>query len=94
MLKIVIYVASVLIILAVIIAVAIVTSKNKRLNKMSELVYELLPNLDCKQCGRNSCMQFAEDLTKGKTAPSKCPYLKGSKYLRLTSFKKRKKSSL
>lgn len=91
MLKIIIYIASVLVLLGIIIAIVIVTSKNKKLNKMSEIVYELLPNLDCKQCGRPNCLQFAEDLSKGKTAPNKCPYLKGSKYLRLRQVLKRER---
>ncbi len=91
MLKILIYVVSVLVLLAVIIAVVILTRKNKRLEKTSEIVYELLPNLDCKQCGRSGCMKFAEDLTKGKTSPNACPYLAGRNFLRIRKVLKRER---
>lgn len=91
MLKIIIYIVSVILLLTLIIAVVVVTSKNKSLSKESEVIYELLPNLNCKQCGRTDCRQFAEDLAKGKTAPNKCPYVKGKNYLRLRQVLKRER---
>lgn len=94
MVKIVIYIVSVLLLLALIVTIVMITSKNKRLNKTSEIIYELLPNLDCKQCGRLTCAQFAEDLEKGKTAPNKCPYLMGKKYLRIRQVLKRERKVL
>ncbi len=89
--EIVVYVVTVVLLLLFIIAIVVFTSKNKKLNKTSQVIYELLPNLDCKECGRSSCMQFAEDLSKGKTMPSKCPYLNGRNYLRLRQVLKKER---
>ena len=62
MLKIIIYVASVLFILLLTIIIVVSTNKNKKLTKTEEVLRELLPGLDCGSCGRGSCANFAKDL--------------------------------
>ncbi len=91
MLKIIIYAVSILLILIVTIAIVVVTRKNKKLDKTSKVIYELLPLYNCKECGRVNCMAFAEDLQKGRTMPSKCPYLKGGNYLKIRQILKRER---
>lgn len=91
MVKVLIYSISICVILLFIIIMVVVTSKNKKLKKLPEVIYEVLPNLDCKQCGREDCKQFAIDLSKGKTSPNNCPYLKGTNYLRCRQILKRER---
>ena len=81
--KILIYAASVVVVLALTILIVVITSKTKKLNKTSEVLYELLPLLNCKECGRKDCAEFAEHLSKGKTYPDVCPYLTGKNYIRI-----------
>jgi Na+-translocating ferredoxin:NAD+ oxidoreductase RNF subunit RnfB len=91
MLKLIIYIVAVIVILIVTLMIAAITSKNKKLSKVSEVLYELLPNLNCGECGRTDCKQFAIDLSKGKTSPGKCPYLKDRKYLTVRQILKRER---
>lgn len=91
MLKIIIYTAIVLIVILTVVVISAITSKTKKLDKVSQVLYELLPNLNCKECGRQTCMQFAEDLSKGKTTIAKCPYLKGKNYLKCRQILKRER---
>ncbi len=81
--KILIYSASVIAVLAITILIIVLTSKNKKLDKTSEVLFELLPGLNCKECGRKNCAEFAENLSKGQTYPDKCPYLAGKNYIRI-----------
>ncbi len=83
LLKILIYAASVIVVLALTILIVVITSKTKKLNKTSEILYDLLPLLNCKECGRKDCAEFAENLAKGKTYPDVCPYLTGKNYIRV-----------
>lgn len=83
MFKIIIYAVSMVVILLVTIIVSVITCKNKKLNKTSEVLYELLPHLNCGECRRENCKLFAEDLSKGRISPAKCPYLKGKNFLRV-----------
>ena len=83
-----IYVVSVLLVAVLTIAI-IAKFKYKKIDKDSAFIANLLPDLNCKECGRNDCKQFAEDLSKGKTHPNVCPYLKGEKYLKLREVLKR-----
>ena len=83
MLKIIIYAVAMIVILLVTIIISAITCKNKKLSKTSEVLYELLPHLNCGECRREPCKAFAEDLSKGKTSPAKCPYLKGKNFLRV-----------
>lgn len=89
MLKIVLYAVSVMLVLLITIVIVVATSKNKKLDKKSEIIRELLPNLDCGKCGRRDCVQFAEDMVKGKTSMSVCPYLTGKNYLRCRQVMKK-----
>ena len=91
MLGIVIYVASVLVILIVTIFVVVKANKNKQIDQNSEYLYELLPQHDCKECGRNSCKEFAKNLSDGKVAPEICPYLKGDNYLKIKELLNRER---
>ncbi len=93
MLKIVLYAISVFIILLVTIIIVVVSSKNKNLNKTSEVIRELLPNIDCGLCGRVSCIEFAEDVEKGNTTISNCPYLVGKNYLRCRKIVKKQRKA-
>ena len=93
MLKIALYAVSVFIILLVTIIIVVATSKNKNLNKTSEVIRELLPNIDCGACGRSSCIEFAEDVERGNTTISNCPYLVGKKYLRCRRIVKKQRKA-
>ena len=83
MLGIIIYAVSVTIVLIVTIMIVISTCKTKTLDSNSEYLYNLLPQLDCKECGRNCCSDFSDDLSNGKAIPESCPYLKGENYLKV-----------
>ena len=91
MLQIIIYAVAIIAILLLTIIVSSVKSKNKRLNKTSEVIFELLPHLDCGECGREKCIIFAEDLYKGKTSPGQCPFLNGKNYLRIRQILKKER---
>ncbi len=41
----------------------------------AEGLSELLPEIDCGECGFESCIEFAEVLIKGGASPSSCPDL-------------------
>ena len=45
-------------------------------------IYKYLPNLDCKNCGYQSCLSFATMLVKGKANIYRCVHLKekGNEY--------------
>lgn len=90
--KIIVYAVSVLLILVATIAIVVVTRKNKNLDKTSEVIYELLPLYNCKECGRNDCVAFAESLSKGNATPTMCPYLKGRNYLKVRQILKRERN--
>ena len=91
MMKILLYGASIFVVLLVILIVVFITSKNKKLDKTSEVLRELLPNLDCGKCGRKDCVQFAEHLSKGKTTISNCPFLTGKNYLKCRQIIKKER---
>lgn len=80
---IIIYVVCVLVVIIATIVIVVLTSKKKKLDKTSSVLYELLPGLNCKECGRKDCAEFAKDLEKGKTYPDVCPYLNGKNYSRM-----------
>ncbi len=91
MLKIIVYSGSIVFLLLAIVIMVVVTNKNKKLDKTAEVVRELLPNLDCGKCGRPNCAKFADDLTKGKTIMSMCPYFVGKNYLRARQVLKKER---
>lgn len=51
---------------------------------MSELsvfdVFEYLPGINCKNCGENNCMAFAEKLLKGQKTLAACAPLREDIY--------------
>lgn len=78
--KYVIMAASILLIVLLIVF-ALKISKNKsKTTDISEVLKELLPGINCKQCGRKSCAKFAQDLADGKTVLDYCQYMSKSNY--------------
>jgi len=43
-------------------------------------IHKLLPQTDCKKCGLESCMKFAQELMRDKIKLEKCTPLKEKKY--------------
>jgi len=43
-------------------------------------IYELLPQNNCKSCGENNCMAFAQKLIEGRKTIGACSPLKESIY--------------
>jgi ArsR family metal-binding transcriptional regulator len=43
-------------------------------------IYKYLPQIDCRECGEQSCYAFAIKLVAGETTLDKCPPLKDPKY--------------
>lgn len=43
-------------------------------------IYEYLPHTNCKNCGENNCMAFAEKLLQGKKNIGGCSALRGDQY--------------
>jgi ArsR family metal-binding transcriptional regulator len=43
-------------------------------------IYKYLPEIDCRECGEQSCYTFAIKLVAGETALDKCPPLKDPEY--------------
>ena len=39
------------------------------------MLHKLLPQTDCQECGKKTCLAFAIDLAKGKCQLENCPYL-------------------
>jgi len=44
------------------------------------VLYKLLPQTDCRKCGKRNCMAFAIDLAKGKSDLEGCPVLAAPEY--------------
>lgn len=44
-------------------------------------IYNYLPQIDCRECGEQSCYTFAIKLVAGETSLDKCPPLKDPKYV-------------
>jgi len=66
----------------------IMVKNEKDLAKLPELlswrikvakIYSRLPRIDCKQCGRSGCYEFALDVAKGKATIKDCVTLKSEK---------------
>ena len=57
----------------------IAKQKTKKSNTANVLT-ELMPGINCKQCGRKTCAKFAKDLAAGKTVVDGCPYMSKSNY--------------
>lgn len=91
MLGMIIYVVSVIAILVITIFIVVSAYKRKTIDKDSEYLYDLMPQLNCKECGRPDCRKFAEDVSKGKAYPDVCPYLKGENYLKVREVLKRER---
>lgn len=43
-------------------------------------IYELLPQINCKNCGENNCMAFAQKLIEGRKTIGGCSPLRESLY--------------
>jgi len=44
------------------------------------VLHKLLPQTDCRECGKKTCLAFAIDLAKGKSRLEDCPYLEKPEY--------------
>ncbi len=44
-------------------------------------IFKILPRTNCRKCGFKTCMAFAGALSKSKTVPERCPFLK-PKYMK------------
>ena len=91
MINIIVYAASAIALLLVVILISIAGNKNKKLDRTAEVLRELLPDLNCKRCGRRNCAEFASQLAKGKTSLNECPYLVGKNYLKCRQIMKRER---
>jgi len=43
-------------------------------------IYQLLPKLNCKECGKPTCMAFASSLLSGESGIDDCPPIADSEY--------------
>jgi len=50
--------------------------KKKKLTPMT--VYDLFPKTNCRECGEDSCFNYAAKIMVGKAGYSMCPYLGGA----------------
>lgn len=91
MLKLIIYIVEMIIVIVATILISVVVRKNKKLSKLSEVVYELLPNYNCRECGREDCVQFADDLVHGRTAIRMCPHISAKNYIKIRQILKRER---
>jgi tetrahydromethanopterin S-methyltransferase subunit A len=48
---------------------------NKSSMSVGLILHKLLPQTDCKQCGKKTCLAFAIDLAKGRSQLEGCPFL-------------------
>lgn len=86
-----VYIFLIVLFLGIIFAIVYIANKNKKSDKSSEIVAELLPGLNCKECGRADCPTFAQELMNGKAHPTTCPYLKGEKFAEVTEIIQRER---
>ncbi len=78
--KVVILIISILIIIALIVAAHKLAKRGQKNSNDHEVLRELLPGINCKQCGRKNCAKFAKELSQGKTTLDFCPYISKSNY--------------
>lgn len=91
MVKIIIYCIALVLVLLLTVLICVFARKNKKLDKVSEVIYELLPNYNCKECGREDCIQFAEDLSRGRTTIKACPYISAKNHLKIRQILKQER---
>lgn len=80
--KLVIIIVSVLVVIGLIIIAIKMANKDAKNPNVTKVLTELMPGINCKQCGRNSCASFAKDLAQGKTTLGYCKYLSKDSYSR------------
>jgi len=80
MIKIVILVASILVIVGLYFWAHALAKRNYKRSSIPEVLNELMPDLNCKECGRKTCEKFANDLAMGKTTLDSCPYIAKANY--------------
>lgn len=78
--KIIIVLLSLLLIAVLIVGASLLAKKSSRKTDISQVLAELLPGINCKQCGRKNCAKFAKDLSFGKTVLDYCPYIEKKNY--------------
>lgn len=78
--KIVVIFLSIVLIVALMIGATFIAKKSSKKSEISQILHELLPRLNCKQCGRKNCAKFAKDLSLGKTTLDYCPYMQKTNY--------------
>lgn len=91
MVKFFVYVVVMVVLIMTTLIVIYFTSKRRRVGNLTEVIYELLPQINCKRCGRDKCLIFAEDLSCGRCSLSLCPYLTGKNYYRCRQILKRER---
>lgn len=91
MVKLIVYLIEMIIVIVTVIIVTAVTRKNKKLSKVSEIIYELLPNFNCKDCGRENCVKFADDLARGRATIKMCPHLLARNHLKIRQILKQER---
>jgi tetrahydromethanopterin S-methyltransferase subunit A len=56
------------------------TQPGKSKMSMGLVLHKLLPQTDCRKCGKKTCLAFAIDLAKGKCRLEDCPYLEQTEF--------------
>lgn len=78
--KIIIILLSLLLIIGLMIGAGLLARRSSRKTDIAQVLTELMPAINCKQCGRKTCAKFAKDLSMGKTVLDYCPYMTKSNY--------------
>lgn len=70
------------IIILIVVAHKLIKLGHKETSK-EKVIQELLPGINCKQCGRKNCAKFARDLSDDKTNIDYCPYVTKINYRKI-----------
>ncbi len=84
MIKLAILIVSIFVIVGLVFGAHFLARRGYKKSSTEAVLAELMPGINCKECGRKTCALFAKDLAKDKTNLDNCPYLNK------TSFKKAK----
>lgn len=80
MIKIIILVISIIAVVGLVVLANYIAKRNLKKSSIQQVLNELMPGLNCKQCGRKDCKEFAKDLALGKTNLAYCPYVSKQNY--------------
>ena len=76
----IVIIISVVAVLGLVVLANSIAKKKSKNSTTAQVLTELMPGLNCKQCRRKTCEQFANDLSQGKTTLNQCPYISNNKY--------------